>query len=365
MIAGTMGFEQFASYVKPPFGLFVALSVALAGCGATAAPASAPGGSDAAAPASQVPATSASYGSAGLVKLTVGHSNPIAETMVLYVAKEGGLFEKNGLEVDIRLIPGGSTAMAALVAGETPFSHLGGSEALSSAAGGADIVVLAITAPTTSFVLEVMNDLKTPADLKGKRFGISTIGSTSDIALHVGLRKLGLDPDKDVNITAVGSTANRLAALLSGQIQGAMELPLDAAKLEKSGFHSMLDLGELKQPGTGQGVVAQRAYVNAHRDVTQKYVDSVIQAGALAKKDRALAIKAIQKYVKDDEQNIGPAYDLYMRQTYTPTPLPRPELWNDAISVLGPKNDKLKSYDVNKLVDPSFVQSAIDRGLNT
>ncbi|MFI5266260.1 MAG: ABC transporter substrate-binding protein [Chloroflexota bacterium] len=349
-----------------PLGLLVAIPMSLAACGSAAtAPASAPAGTATAlARASQAPSTSASSAPAGLVKLTAAHSNPIAETMQLYLAKEAGIFEKNGLDVDIRLIPGGSTAMAALVAGDTPFSHLGGSEALSSAAGGADIVVLAITSPTTSFVLEAANDLKTPADLKGKRFGISTIGSTSDIALHVGLHKLGLDPDKDVSITAVGSTANRLAALLSGQIQGAMELPLDAAKLEKSGFHSMIDLGDLKEPGTGQGVVAQRAYVNAHRDVTQKYVDSIVQAGALAKADRALAIKAIQQYVKDDAANIGPAYDLYMRQTYTPTPLPRPELWNDAISVLGPKNEKLKSYDVNKLVDPSFVQSAIDRGLN-
>ena len=284
--------------------------------------------------------------------------------MHLYVAKEAGLFEKNGLDVDVRLISGGSTAMAALVAGDTPFSHLGGSEAMSSAAAGADIEVLAITAPVTSFRLEVANNLKTADDLKGKRFGISTIGSTSDIALHVALKKLGLDPDKDVNITPVGSTANRLAALLSGQIQGAAELPQDAAEVEQKGFHPLVDLEKLKEPGAGQGVVAQRAYVNAHKDVTQRYIDSVIEAGALAKKDKALAVKAIQKYVKGDAEAVGAAYDDYMANTYTPTPLPRPELWADAISVLAPKNEKLKNYDINKLVDPSFVQSAIDRGLN-
>ncbi len=328
--------------VRRCFGLVAILAAALAACGGTAPPAS--------------PKT--------LVKLTVGHSNPIAETMSLYLAKDAGIFEKNGLDVDIRLIAGGSTAMAALVAGETPFSHLGGSEALSSAVGGADIVVLAITAPVTSFVLEVANDIKTPQDLKGKRLGISTIGSSSDIALHVALRKLGLDPDKDVNITAVGSTANRLAALLSGSLQGAMELPLDTPKLEANGFHPMLDLGELKQPAVGQGVVAQRAYVNAHRDVAQKYVDSVIQAGVLASKDRPAAIAAIKKHVQNDnEDDIGRAYDLYMKQTYTPAPFPKPELWADAVSVLGAKNAALKDYDLTKLVDLSLVQSAVDRGL--
>lgn len=356
MIARIM---SFAPRVLRSIGLVATL--VLAACG-SAAPAASPAASSPAATAPAKP--SASAAASGLVKLTVAHSNPIAESMHLYIAKEAGIFEKNGLDVDVRLIAGGSTAMAALVAGETPFSHLGGSESMSSAAAGADIVVLAITAPVSSFKLEVANDLKSAADLKGKRFGISTIGSTSDIAVHVALRKIGLDPDKDVNITPVGSTANRLAALLSGQIQGAAELPQDAAELEQKGFHSMIDLGAIKEPSAGQGVVAQRAYVNAHKDVTQRYIDSIVEAGALAKKDKPLAVKAIQKHVKGDAEAVGAAYDDYMAKTYTPTPLPRPELWADAISVLGPKNEKLKNYDINKLVDPSFVQSAIDRGLN-
>jgi NitT/TauT family transport system substrate-binding protein len=235
---------------------------------------------------------------------------------------------------------------------------------MSSAAGGADIEVLGVTSPTSAFVLEVAPGLKTPEDLKGKRFGVSTIGSSSDIALHVALRRIGLDPDKDVNITTVGSTANRLAALLSGQLQGAVELPQDTGKLEAAGFTRLLDMGALKIPGVGQSIVAQRAFATGHKDLTQKYVDSIIESAALARKDKAAAVKAIQHWVKDDEESIGHAYDLYEAQTYTPTPLPRPELWDDAKSVLGAKNEAIKSYDVSKLVDPSFVQSAIDRGLN-
>ncbi len=371
-------------------GLVAALSMILAACGSAApAPASSPAqpasASAAAAPASQKPAAApaspsakpAASGSApaspaasgptasGLVKLIVGHSNPIPETMALYTAKDGGFFERNGLDVDVRLIAGGSTAMAAVVSGETPFSHLGGSEALSSAASGADIVVLAITSPVSSFVFEVKDDIKTVEDLKGKRLGVSNIGGSSDIALHVALRQLGLDPDKDVNITAAGSTANRLAALQNGALQGAAELPADAVRLEANGFHRMVDMVAQKIPATGQGIIAQRAYVNAHKDITQKYVDSIVQAGAAAIKDRDRTVEVVKKFTHDDDTAaIGKAFDAYKANTYTPTPLPRPELWADAIWVLGAKNDKIKTFDVNKLVDPSFVQSAIDRGLN-
>ncbi len=85
--------------------LLLLLVLTLSACGATAAPSR----------------------SQPAVKLTAGHSNPIAETMALYLAKEAGVFQKNGLDVDVRLIAGGSTAMAAVVAGDTPYSHLGGS----------------------------------------------------------------------------------------------------------------------------------------------------------------------------------------------------------------------------------------------
>src|SRR5579875_2886424 len=127
--------------------LVAGLVLLLASCVGTSASSPGPGA------ASKPPVSSAP--ASGLVKLTAGHSNPIAETMSLYMAKDAGLFEKNGLDVDIRLIPGGSTAMAAVVSGDTPFSHLGGSEALSSAVGGADIEVLAVTSPVEAFVLEV------------------------------------------------------------------------------------------------------------------------------------------------------------------------------------------------------------------
>ena len=69
-------------------------------------------------------------------------------------------------------------------------------------------------------------------------------------------------------------------------------------------------------------------------------------------------------FADDDDAAIERAYDLYQQQTYTPTPFPRPELWEDAKWVLGAKNAKVKDYDVSQLVDPSFVQSAVDRGLN-
>jgi NitT/TauT family transport system substrate-binding protein len=358
-------------------GLLVA---ALAGCGGAAAPASsasapvqASAQQPSAAPASasvkpSAPASasaSAAPASSGLVKLTVGHSNPIVETVGLYAAHDAGIFQKNGLDVDVRLIAGGSTAMAAVVSGETPFSQLGGSEALGAASGGAEIVVLAITSPTSSFVLDVTNDIKTPQDLKGKRLGISNIGGSSDIALHVALRKLGLDPDKDVNISATGSTANRRAALESGALQGAMELPADAVALESHGFWRMLDQAVLKTPATGQGVIAQRAYVNAHHDVAQKYIDSIMQAGVWAKNNRDQAIDIIIKNIKaDNRDDVAHGFDFYMANTYTPTPFPDPKLWADAQDVLGAKSDKIKGFDVSKMVDPSFVQSAIDRGLN-
>src|SRR5206468_3251632 len=78
--------------------------------------------------------------------------------------------------------------------------------------------VVAQLAGVYPFVLEVAAKITSIADLKGKKIGVSSVGSSSDIATRAALKKLGLDPDKDVTIVPVGSAAQRTAAMLSGAI---------------------------------------------------------------------------------------------------------------------------------------------------
>src|SRR2546425_7530202 len=174
------------------------------------------------------------------VDLQVSYSNVIGDELPLWATKEGGFFEQQKLNVTLQNIAS-AQGVPALIGGQTQFAQVGGSETLSANAGGADLVVVAQITGVYPFVLEVSSDIKNTGDLKGKKVGVSSVGSSSDIATRVALRKLGLDPDKDVTIVAVGSSQQRTAALPARAIQAGGPPPPDSIALEEKGFHVLYD----------------------------------------------------------------------------------------------------------------------------
>jgi NitT/TauT family transport system substrate-binding protein len=334
--------------------LLVVPLIAVTGCGGVASPAPAA--------SSCGPAPSASA-SASTVKIVASFSEIYQGELPLWVTKEARLFEKHGLEVELQYIAS-ATSIAALVAGQTQISQGGGSEALSANIGGADLVLLGNLVPVYPYVFEVSADIKTISDLKGKKVGVSARGSQSDIATRVGLKKQGVDPDKDVTIVPVGSSQNRTAALKSGAIQGGLDQLPYSLILERTGIHPLFDLAKERLPTVNNGIVAQRAYVSAHRDVIQNYIDALVEGIARMKKDKVFAVGVLKKYLKlDDDQALSLTYDYGTKNLFPSVPTIKPEHLADSIQVLGEKNPKARDYDVTKMLDPSFVKCAEDRGL--
>src|SRR5262249_53595631 len=129
----------------------------------------------------------------------------------------------------------------------------------------------------------------------------------------------------------------------------------------------LFDLAGLGLPAVTIGHVVQKSYRDNNRAVVQAYVDSVIEGKALVKRDRAAAIEALRKNLKDDdEQDLNAAYDYFSRPELMPLlPYPRVEQFSDTVEILGQKNEQLAKFDVSKVLDSSFVKSAEDRGVGT
>ena len=298
-------------------------------------------------------------------KIVVTYGSVAADVLPTYVALEGGFFLRNGLDVDLQLISSSTAAVAALVSQKADFVQAGGSEAVSSAVGGADVVVTAITSPVYSYLLEAASEIKAPSDLKGKKVGISTAGSSSDVAVRVALRKIGLEPDRDVTVVAIGGVPQRVAAMQTGAIQATVANPPETTTLERAGFHPLLDLAGLKLPATNQTTITRRDVVATRPQVVQAFVDALVQSIAYMKKNKQFTVGVLKKYFKsEDDAAMGATVDFYVSEVLPPLPYPKADLFADAITVLAAKNDKVKTFDVNKILDPSFVQKAADRGLD-
>jgi NitT/TauT family transport system substrate-binding protein len=309
------------------------------------------------------PSASPAEPGAGATKLSVAYSVASPGFWPLYMAADAGIFQKNGLDASLQLIPGAPTATAAMVAGQVQFAQFGGGAAMIAAANGSDLVILAIVVPVDQFVIYGTQDVKTSADLKGKKIGAVALGGSEDnIAVRSGLQYVGLDPDKDVTILAVGQ--DRVSAMVNGAVQAAALTPPDTLAAEAAGFHSVIDLAGTHLPHLGQSSVSTKSYVAAHRQVAQAYVDSIIEGIARLKSDRALAIDVLAKRIKStDQRALGVAYDFYTKEIYPDYPEPKPDLFKDGVAELGKEDPKIKSFDVSSVIDASFVSSAQSRGL--
>ncbi len=298
------------------------------------------------------------------MKLSVSYSNVIASNLPEWFAREAGIFQKNGLDVDLQLIEGGSRGVAALLSGQTQIAQLGGSEVLSAAAEGGDLVVLGTLVPLYPYLFYVPSSVNDISDLKGKKVGVVTVGGSYDIATRVAFKKLGLIPDRDVTLIATGSVTNVTAALLSGAIQGGMSQPPDSLALDARRFHPLFDLAKLQLPAANTTIATTRPYMASHRDVLQRYVDSIVEAIARARKDKTYAITVLQKYFKsEDSKAMSAAYDYYVGKVIPALPFPKPDQFADAVDQLGQKNAKVRNFEVAKILDESFVKSAEARGL--
>jgi ABC-type nitrate/sulfonate/bicarbonate transport system substrate-binding protein len=365
----------------------LALALLLAACGGSAAPAaptSSPPASAAApkpasAPASAKPASSAAAkpaasgsavasaaakpaaGAPGQIKSFYSTVSPTFTP--LWIAKEAGIFQKNGLDVDVQLLQNPS-GTAALLANQVQIGLSGAADLLGPNTNGGDLIAMATMTSTYPYVFEVSKDINTPADLKGKKIGASQAGGSDYVALLSVLGKLNLDFQKDVSILFVGGIPQRTAALLGGNVVGTLTAPPETLKVEGQGFHSLVDVTSLNLPSATSTLTAHRAWVDANHAAVQKFVDSLIEAIAREKADKAYAEQVMSKYLKlDDKPSLDAAYDFFALKILPSQPDVSAAQFSDTVENLGKANPAIKSVDLSKVIDDSFVQDAVKRGV--
>jgi len=339
---------------------FLALRVAaiticmtiVAGCGGNAAPGAATSPSGAAASATATPEP---------IKIRAAYGNVTPANLAPFYAKEKGIFLQNGLDVDLSLIDGGGKSMAALLGSSVEIAQLGGTEAMSAFVGGGDIKAVALFVPVSPWVLMAPASYTGPNDLKGKTVGVATKGGSSEIAAVQQIERLGLKTT-DVTIQATGSVANLTAAMLANQVYAGPGHPPDTAALFKAGYKVIMDLAAQNVPAVENCTIVTTKYMNDHKDVMQKYVDSLIQAIVAMKKDKAGTIPVMQKLLNvTDQDALSQTYDYYVTQIFPAYPTVTTKEWLYSRDELTKTNAAVKDLDVTKVIDNSFVKNAQDR----
>jgi NitT/TauT family transport system substrate-binding protein len=299
----------------------------------------------------------------GKTAVVISFSDRTTSDLAMFLAKDQGLFDAQGVDADLQFIAS-NTGVPALVSDQTQFALIGGPETLGAVVAGADLVAIVQLSGAQPYLFEVSPSIQTIDDLKGKKVGVSTLGSSSDTATRIALRAKGLNPDKDVSIVAVGSLENRMAAMASGAVDAGLGSPPETIKLEEGGMHPLFDLSQMDVPPLAQCLIVKRSTITNQRDLVQRVVNAMVAGTAFQKKDRQASQKTLTKWANITAQReLDVAYDYWTGHILRVPPSLKPAEWQGFVDELANRNEKAKGFDPSTMMDNSFVDAAAAQGL--
>jgi NitT/TauT family transport system substrate-binding protein len=249
----------------------------------------------------------------GRIAARIAFTTTGATQAPFFLAKEAGLFKKHGLDVEAIYAPG-NIAMRALASGQVDV--IGGSGAFPIVASlqGLDNVIIAASQKFLDYQLLVLPRLEKPTELIGKKLGISTFGTASDFALRDILLQVGIDPGK-VAIVQVGDTSTRLAALLSGNIDGTILNPPTSFMARKKGLRILLDSSELRMPYIGGAAITRRQIIKDSPEKLKRFMMAYIEASYIFKSNKEVSLSTLEKYTRlGDREILNETYSYYATQ---------------------------------------------------
>ena len=220
-----------------------------------------------------------------------------------WIAKEAGYFSNEGLDVELIRVGGSTRMVAAMLGGSAPIIQAGASAAVAANAAGGDVVIIGATGTVSPFRLMARPEIKQPSDLKGKKAGITTFGSTSDQVLRIALKQFNLEPNKDVAILSMGAQPEAFAALQSGAVQVvALSYPL-YPKAAKLGMRELVNFGQLGVEDINGTVITTRSFIAQQRDTALRFLRAFTRGMHRYRTDKEYSKKILAKYGKitDDE----------------------------------------------------------------
>ena len=298
-----------------------------------------------------------------LDKIRIGGGSTSATQMSMWLAKEGGFYEKHGLGVEAISIPGSSLALQAMLAGELPIIQLGGAASIQANLAGADTIIIASIVKKFLFWIYSRADLGRMEELKGKVFGTTRFGTLSDLASRFALRLYGIDPERDIVMVQTGGPAETVAAILTGKIHAAALSPPATLQAKKAKLRELLDMSKLDAEYHINGVVTTRRYFKTNEDTVRRFMRAYIEGAARGQRDKSFAVKTMAKIFRsEDRELLDESYDLIIKPNFVVPPYPSVPGIASLLKGLEPTNPKAKGSRPEDHADARVVRELEQSG---
>jgi NitT/TauT family transport system substrate-binding protein len=245
-------------------------------------------------------------GAEALDKVRIAVSNPNMPNLTVAMAQQNGFFKDENIEAEIiRMNP--NVAVTALASGDVDYCQLFGA-VVGGAIAGLPIRIVAGYLDNWPMTLIAQPEFRTLKDLKGKTLGISSFGATPDLAARMMLKQVGIDPEKEIKILALGSDAARLTALKQRVVDLIVISPPADTQMEKQGYKIMARAYELFSfPYLGLGTHTRK--IKEKPDEIRRTIKATIRANRFIRDNREEAVRTLVGWGKVDRDFAYASYD--------------------------------------------------------
>jgi NitT/TauT family transport system substrate-binding protein len=304
-----------------------------------------------------------------LETLNASYASVTGSRIPLWIAKDAGLFEKYGLNVNLVIIAAGTAAIGALANGDVEILGAPGSTTMVSAAKGLPLAIIGTFGPS-AWKLAAHPSITTVQALRGKTVGISRPGTTIEFATRRALVKLGFTPGKDVQILATGlaESNKRIMVMLQGKIDATLVSPDNLFEAEQKNLNLsvLADLNDLGIYTSASDLSAKREFLKNQRQWARAFMMAYSEAIWLGKANKGAALASFRKHMREqDTRRLDTLYKNYVVDALPLKPYPMEEVIQAEMENLTATVPELRGRRVADFVDKSILTELEREGFFT
>lgn len=301
---------------------------------------------------------SVGHGAAAPSKMVIAYASISPRVSPLWAAEEQGFFRKNGIEPTMIFVRGAPTLVAALASGDMDVGYTGGTAVLGATAGGLDLKIMAVLTNRVTYDLVVRPGIKSAEDLRGKRFGVTSIGGTLWMGAVLGLEKLGIDTQRDdIRFLVIGDQVVLSQALEDNRIDATVTDIVFSKRLREKGFPVLAEFSKTTLPITSTSLVARQALMQKSPQLMEGFVKSVLEGIAFVSSpaQKPATLKLLQRRLRLNERDAEEGFtDMLIGMDKKP--FPSMDGLRNIQRLMKQRNPKLGDIKVESLVDDSILR---------
>jgi NitT/TauT family transport system substrate-binding protein len=294
-----------------------------------------------------------------LETLNVSYASVTGSRIPLWIARDAGLFEKYGLNVNLVVIAAGTAAIGALASGDVEILGAPGSTTMVSAARGLPFAIIGTFGPS-AWKLAAHPSITSVEQLRGKTVGISRPGTTIEFATKRALTKLGFTPGKDIQILATGlaESNKRIMVMLQGKIDATLVSPDNLFEAEQKSLKLSI-LSDLKDLGiytSASDLSAKRDFLRNQRQRARAFMMAYCEAIWLGKANRNIALASFRRHLREqDARRLDTLYKNYVVDALPLKPYPMEDALQGELENLSSSVPELRGKKAADFVDKSLL----------